>query len=66
MGSEGSLKRKQLRIFMSDSPSFNSAISNNQPRLIWYQLVDSSTGQPYKATSAAKVSVPSNADVDDF
>ena len=33
--------------------------------LIWFLLVDSS-GQPYKKTSAAKVSVSSSADVDDF
>ena len=67
--SEGSLLLKRMRlskIFMTaiSSPQFNSA--SDLPRLIWYQLIDSRDGQPYKATSADKVSVSSNADVADF
>jgi hypothetical protein len=34
--------------------------------LIWFLLVDSITGQPYKGTSADKVSIASTADVADF
>jgi hypothetical protein len=34
--------------------------------LIWFQLYDSSTGEPYKRTSASKIYVSSSADVDDF
>lgn len=37
----------------------------SSPESVWVLLVDSS-GAPYKATSASKVSVPSSADVDDF
>jgi serine/threonine protein kinase len=33
--------------------------------LFWFELVDSQ-GEPYKGTSASKVSLPSAADVDDF
>ena len=36
------------------------------PPLVWFLLLDSATGEPYKATSAAKVSVSTSADVDDF
>jgi len=42
----------------------SSSMSFSAP-LIWFLLVDSS-GQPYKKTSAVKVSVSSSADVDDF
>ena len=41
-------------------------ISMFPPRLIWFLLLDSSTGEPYKGTSAEKVSVSSSADVADF
>jgi hypothetical protein len=58
------IKRKQLRLFLSKSPPFSSP--SYQPRLIWYQLVDSSTGQPYKAARADKLSVSTDADVADF
>ena len=34
--------------------------------LIWFLLVDSTTGEPYKGTSADKVSVSSSSDVADF
>jgi hypothetical protein len=34
--------------------------------LIWFLLLDSATGEPYKGTSASKVPVSSSADVDDF
>jgi len=34
--------------------------------LIWFLLVDSITGQPYKGTTADKVSIASTADVADF
>jgi hypothetical protein len=34
--------------------------------LVWFQLLDATTGQPYKATTATKVTVSSSADVDDF
>jgi hypothetical protein len=34
--------------------------------LIWFLLVDSVTGQPYKGTTADKVSIASTADVADF
>ena len=34
--------------------------------LVWFQLLDSATGQPYKGTSADKVAVSSTADVADF
>jgi hypothetical protein len=34
--------------------------------LIWFLLVDSITGQPYKGTNADKVSIASTADVADF
>jgi hypothetical protein len=37
-----------------------------QPRLIWYQLVDSADGKAFRGADAAKVSVPLNAEVDDF
>lgn len=37
-----------------------------QPRLIWYCLFDSSTGQPFLGTTADKVSVSTSADVADF
>ena len=34
--------------------------------LVWFQLLDSVTGEPYKGTTADKVSVSSSADVADF
>lgn len=34
--------------------------------LVWFLLVDSATGQPYKGTTADKVAVSSTADVADF
>jgi hypothetical protein len=34
--------------------------------LIWFQLIDLTTGEPYKETRAGKVSVSSSADVVDF
>jgi hypothetical protein len=34
--------------------------------LVWFLLLDSATGEPYKETSADKVSVSSSADVADF
>ena len=34
--------------------------------LVWFQLLDSATGEPYKKTSADKVSVSCSADVADF
>ena len=34
--------------------------------LVWFQLLDSAAGEPYKRTSADKVSVSSSADVADF
>jgi len=37
-----------------------------QPRLVWYCLFDSSTGQPFLGTTADKVSVSISADVADF
>ena len=39
---------------------------SNQPRFIWYQLVDSADGEAFRGVDAAKVSVPLNAEVDDF
>ena len=36
------------------------------PTLVWFLLLDSATGEPYKETSADKVSVSSSADVADF
>jgi hypothetical protein len=41
-------------------------MSASPPLLIWFVLVDSATGEPHRGTSAAKVSVVSSADVDDF
>jgi hypothetical protein len=38
----------------------------SRSRLIWYQLVDGSTGQLYKNTTSDKVSVSRDADVADF
>ena len=35
-------------------------------RPIWFQLIDSETGEPYKSEGASKVKVSSSADVDDF
>ena len=43
-----------------------SSQHQQSPPLIWFLLVDSANGEPYKGTSAAKVSVSSSADVDDF
>jgi hypothetical protein len=42
--------------------------SSNQQTfpLVWFVLVDSVTGEPYKGTSADKVAVSSSADVADF
>jgi len=34
--------------------------------LIWFQLFDFATGEPYKGTSADKVSVSSSVDIADF
>ena len=34
--------------------------------LVWFQLLDSATGEPYKGTTAEKVAVSSTADVADF
>ena len=48
---------------MSNSPQVNSE-TNNLNRRIWYQLIDSSTGEPYKATSADYVLSPSSDVVD--
>ncbi len=39
---------------------------SNQRRLIWYCLLNASDGQPYKGSSADKVSVSIAADVTDF
>jgi hypothetical protein len=36
------------------------------PPLVWFLLLDSATGQPYKETRATKVSVDSSADVADI
>lgn len=36
------------------------------PPLVWFQLLDSATGEPYKGTAADKVSVSLSADVADF
>ena len=33
---------------------------------VWFQLLDSVTGEPYKGTRAARVSLSSDADVDAF
>jgi hypothetical protein len=38
----------------------------SRPRLIWYLLVDSSTGQLYKATTASSVVLPSDFVIDQF
>ena len=40
--------------------------SKSSPLLIWFQLLDSATGEPYKKTTADKVSVSFSADVADF
>jgi hypothetical protein len=41
-------------------------MSSSPSPLIWFLLVDSITGQPYKGTSADKVSIAFTADVADF
>jgi hypothetical protein len=41
-------------------------MSSSSPPLIWYLLLDSTTGLPYKGTTADKVFLPSQADVADF
>ena len=51
-----SSKQHQQPVFMS---------SSSYP-LIWYLLLDSTTGQPYKGTTADKVFLSSQADVADF
>jgi hypothetical protein len=58
------IKRKQLRLFLSSSPPFNSPSS--QPRLIWFQLIVSATGKPYKAATVSSVSLPSDFVIDQF
>jgi len=44
----------------------SSTMSSPPSPLIWFLLVDSITGQPYKGTTADKVSIASMADVADF
>ena len=48
----------------SDQQQLQSSIS--PPSFVWFFLLDSATGEPYKGTSAAKVSVSSSAYVADF
>ena len=44
----------------------SSSMPSSPPPRVWFLLLDSATGQPYKGTSADKVSVSSSADVADF
>ena len=41
-------------------------MSSPSSPLVWFQLLDSATGEPYKGTTADKVAVSSSADVADF
>ena len=43
-----------------------SSDQQSSSSLIWFLLLDSATGEPYKRTTADKVSVSSSADVADF
>ncbi len=43
-----------------------SSMSSPPSPLVWFLLLDSATGQPYKGSTADKVSVSSSADVADF
>jgi len=44
----------------------SSSMSSPPSPLVWFLLLDSATGEPYKGTSATKVSVDASADVADF
>jgi hypothetical protein len=44
----------------------SSSMSSPPSRLVWFLLLDSATGLPYKGTTADKVAVSSSADVADF
>jgi hypothetical protein len=52
---------------MASNPQQQSSSMSSPPSpLVWFQLFDSATGEPYKKTTADKVSVSSSADVADF
>jgi hypothetical protein len=66
---DGIKKRKKIIFFFQKhqlSSDQHQHISMFPPRLIWFLLLDSSTGEPYQGTSAEKVPVSSSADVADF
>jgi hypothetical protein len=39
---------------------------SSPPSLVWFLLLDSVSGEPYKGVSASKVSTEASADIDDF
>ena len=51
---------------MSSNPQQQSFSMSSPSSLVWFLLLNSATGEPYKGTSASKVSVSSSADLDDF
>jgi hypothetical protein len=46
--------------------SFSDQEKSNSPRLVWFVLVDSTDGLPYKGTTASSVSLPPSFVVDQF
>ena len=50
----------------SNNPQQQQSSSMSSSPLVWFLLLESATGGPYKGTSADKVSVSSSADVADF
>jgi len=58
----------QNKVKMTSNPQQQQSSSMSSPPypLVWFLLLDSATGEPYKKTTADKVAVASSADVADF
>ena len=57
----GSISNSDFKLLIVDSiANRNNIMATSQPRLIWYRLLDSSTGQPFLGTTADFVQLDSS------
>jgi hypothetical protein len=60
------MKRGPKKVKTASSPQQQQSFMPSPSPIVWFLLLDSATGEPYKKTTADKVAVSSSADVADF